>query len=278
MNDPATPGETPDGVTAPLTFLVDTGETPANYPVEAGGVGEARFLGEYEDRPVAIKNARPLMSRFSLDREGFVLLTHTSSVTDLYDHAQIEAVYNAEVVQLVKDATGASRVDVFDHTWRTDSQATREAKGVREPAGNVHNDHTERSAERRLRDELPEEAEELLKRRFVIINVWRPIAEPVQTSPLALCDAASTAPGDLIAAERRAKDRVGEIQLGVFNPNQRWYYFPDMLRNEVLLIKVYDSEEDGRARFSMHSAFENPSAPPGAAPRESIETRTFVFF
>ena len=122
------------------------------------------------------------------------------------------------------------------------------------------------------------EAEDLLERRFVIINVWRPIVEPVQTAPLALCDAASVAPEDLIAAERRAKDRVGEIQLAVFNPAQRWYYFPNMRRNEVVLIKVYDSAEDGRARFTIHSAFEDPNAPADAAPRESIETRTFAFF
>ena len=115
-------------------------------------------------------------------------------------------------------------------------------------------------------------------RRFAIINVWRPLREPVLSAPLALCDARSVAPGDLIASERRSKDRIGEIQQVVFNPEHRWYYFAGMGRDEVLLIKTYDSAEDGRARFTIHTAFDDPTAPADAPPRLSIESRTFAFF
>ena len=271
--------EAPGAVTATLTYLVDSGVKPVNYPSVAGEDGVSRWAGRHEARTVAIHDGRAAAEPFDLDRQGFALVRHDTAVTDFYDDAEIETVYEAEVERLVKAVTGASRVVVFDHTRRSDSVAMREQKGIREPAGNVHNDYTARSAPQRVRDLLPaEEAEALLKRRFAIVNVWRPIRGPVRTAPLALCDARSVAPEDLIAAERRAKDRVGEIQQAVFNPAHRWTYFPNMERHEALLFKVYDSAEDGRARFTIHTAFDDPTSPPDAPPRESIETRTFVFF
>jgi hypothetical protein len=266
-------------VTAALTYLVDTGEKPVNYPSVAGEDGVLRWEGRHEAHEVAIHDGRAAAESFDLDREGFALVRHDTAVTDFYDDAEIETVYEAEMEKLVEEATGGRRVVVFDQTRRTDSADLREAKGVREPAGNVHNDYTARSGPQRVRDLLPaEEAQALLKRRFAIVNVWRPIRGPVRRAPLALCDARSVAPGDLIAAERRAKNRVGEIQLAVFNPAHRWTYFPNMERHEALLIKCYDSAEDGRARFTIHTAFDDPTSPPDAPPRESIESRTFVFF
>jgi hypothetical protein len=272
------PAERPRPVEAELNYLVDTGETPVSYPTE-GGVEITHYTGQHELRRVTVEDGRAVAGSLSLDREGFVLVAHETAVSDFYDKSQVEAVYEAEVERLVREAAGASRVVVFDHTLRSDAEATRVEKGIREPASTVHNDYTPRSAPQRVRDLLPaEEAEALLTRRFAIINVWRSIKGPVQTSPLALCDARSVAPGDLVVSERRAKDRVGEIQLAAFNPAHRWLYFPDMERGEALLIKVYDSLDDGRARFTIHTSFDNPAAPPDAAPRESIETRTFAFF
>ncbi|MCH6588343.1 MAG: methyltransferase [Proteobacteria bacterium] len=279
MDPSARNPEAPGAVTAALTYLVDTGVKPVNYPSVAGEDGVSRWDSRHEDRAVAIHDGRAAAEPFDLDRQGFTLVRHDTAVTDFYDDAEIETVYEAEVEKLVKEVTGARRVVVFDHTRRSDSVALRGAKGIREPAGNVHNDYTARSAPQRVRDLLPAgEAEALLQRRFAIVNVWRPIRGPVRTAPLALCDARSVAPEDLIAAERRAKDRVGEIQQAVFNPAHRWTYFPNMERHEAVLIKVYDSAEDGRARFTIHTAFDDPTSPPDAPPRESIETRTFVFF
>ncbi len=262
-------------VTATLRYLVSTAVSPVNYPSQ-GGSDLSRFEGSFEDRSVRIQNARGLP--FSTDREGFQLVQHASAVTDFYDDSQLKNNYNAEIEQLVMDVTGARRAFAFDHTRRAESIERREQKSVREPAQNVHNDHTERSAAWRLHHELPAEAGGLLEGRFAIINVWRPIREPVQSAPLALCDTGSVAPEDLVPTERRSRDRVGEIQLVTFNPAHKWYYFPEMRRNEVLLIKVHDSATDGGARFAIHSAFDDPASPPGAAPRESIETRTFAFF
>ena len=154
----------------------------------------------------------------------------------------------------------------------------REKYQSREPTNVVHNDYTEASGPQRVRDLMANEAEKLLQDRFAIVNVWRPVTGPVFTWPLALCDARSIAPGDLVASERRAADRVGELTLVRYNPDHRWIYFPVMAWDETLLIKTFDSDADRPARWSIHSAFEDPASPPLAAPRESIETRCFAFF
>jgi hypothetical protein len=142
----------------------------------------------------------------------------------------------------------------------------------------VHNDYTEKSGPQRVRDLLGEAAPARLRRRFAEYNVWRPIAGPVRTMPLALVDASSIASGDLMTADLIYEDRTGEIYHGVYNPAHRWFYFPDMTRDETVLIKCYDSLTDGRARFSLHSAFDDPTSPADAPPRESIEVRCFAFF
>ena len=204
--------------------------------------------------------------------------TLRSEVSDFYSDAEIEKTYNLEVQELVAKATGAKRVFVFDHTRRSDSQKMQSERTIREPAWFVHNDYTERSARRRVRDFLGEEADELLKRRFAIINVWRSMAGTVESTPLAMCDARSIDASDLVASERRAKDHVGEVQQALHSERQRWVCFPQMSADEALLIKVFDAVDDGRAQSSIHSAFVDPATPEGAPPRESIETRTFVFF
>jgi hypothetical protein len=142
----------------------------------------------------------------------------------------------------------------------------------------VHNDYTEWSGPQRVRDLLPDEAEELLKRRFAIVQVWRPIRLPVESSPLAICDARSVADDDLVISERRYPNRVGQTYAITYNPNHKWFWFPRMRRDEAIVFKVFDSLKDGRARWTAHTAFDDPSSPPNARPRESIEIRTLAFF
>jgi hypothetical protein len=120
-------------------------------------------------------------------------------------------------------------------------------------------DYSAKSGPQRVRDFLPDEAEVLLKSRFAEINVWRPIIELLKDTPLAVCDARSIAPNDLLPTDLVYQHRVGEIYSVTYNSSHRWFYFPDMQRNEALLIKCYDSEEDGRARFTAHTAFDDPT-------------------
>ena len=101
---------------------------------------------------------------------------------------------------------------------------------------------------------------------------------PVETFPLAICDAASLAVDDMVISERRYPNRVGQTYAITYNPAHQWYWFPRMRRDEALVFKVFDSMKDGRARFTAHTAFEYPTSPPHARPRESIEIRTLAFF
>ena len=142
----------------------------------------------------------------------------------------------------------------------------------------VHNDYTEWSGPQRVRDILPDEADALLAGRFAIIQVWRPIRHPVETHPLGICDARTVAEKDFIISERIYPNRVGQTYAVGYNPQHDWYWFPRMRRDEALVFKVFDSAHDGRARWTAHSAFDDPTTPPNARPRESIEIRTLAFF
>ena len=266
-----------DQVTATMTYLMPTGRKPVSYQYDSPPGVPVRS-GTYEDRSVQVRNARSFASELSLDREGFVIVPHVTKVGDLSDDEEVKAVYYPEVEHLVKQATGASRVLIFDHTIRSAPLAGQGRKGVREPVRRVHNDYTVKSGPQRVRDLLPDEAEELLTRRFAVINVWRPLRRTVEDTPLGLLDARSIAPQDLIATDLVYPDRVGETYAVAYNSAHRWFYFPRQRADEAVLLKCYDSKEDGRARFPAHSAFDDPTAPPGVPPRESIEVRTLVFY
>jgi hypothetical protein len=263
-------------VRAPLNFIQPGSTRPHNYQYEPPP-GTARINGDYAERVVDIVDGRPLRGALSLDVQGFELLHSPTLAQDLYDEAELNSVYRPEVQTLVQNVTGADKVLAFDHTIRTAVEARR-GQGIREAVRRVHNDYTDKSAAQRIRDLLPaEEAERRLKGRYAFINVWRPISGPLEEAPLALADARSLQDGDLIATDLIYRDRVGEIYMVAHRPGQRWFYFPRMTREEVVLIKCYDSDP-ARAKLSAHTAFNDPTAPQPPRPRESIEVRTIAFW
>ena len=265
-------------VNATLNYMIPTGEKPVTHIARPGERPTERD-GQFEGHVVTIEDGRVGAHGSSLEREGFVLTDHDTQVSDFYDEDMVREVYYPEIEQLVKDFTGAARVFVFDHTLRANTPETQTEKGVREPVQVVHNDYTDRSAPQRVRDLLPaEEAEDLLQRRFAVVQVWRPIGAPVRRMPLAICDAQSIAVDDLNPTELRYEHRVGEVLQLTYSPAHRWFYFPAMRRDEALVFKCYDSLTDGRARFTAHTAFDDPTTPPDAPERESIEMRTLVFY
>jgi hypothetical protein len=227
---------------------------------------------------VRVRNGRRFAADFRLEKNGFRFVRHDTKVADFFDEAEIRRVYYPEMEALVKQEAGAGRVVVFDHTLRTADTELREAAKIRDPVRRVHNDYTEWSAPQRVRDVMGEEAPALLARRFAIVQVWRPIRHPVESWPLAIADAQSLSPADMVVTERRYPDRIGQTSAITWNPMHRWYWFPRMRPDEALVFKVYDSREDGPARFTAHTAFEDPATPPHARPRESIEIRTLAFF
>ncbi len=267
----------PEAIEATLNYIADTGEKLFTHAAGPGAT-DVRTGGTQDPHEVVIRNGRPLKDRFTLEVDGFRFIRHDTQVRDFFDEDEVRRSYYPEMEALVKAETGASRVVVFDHTLRTADDELRETRKIREVVPRVHNDYTEWSGPQRVRDLLPREADELLRRRFAIVQVWRPIRHPVETFPLAICDARSLARDDLVVSERRYPNRVGQTYAITYNPEHRWYWFPRMKRDEALVFKTYDSLDDGRARWTAHTAFDDPTSPPNARPRESIEIRTLAFF
>ncbi len=260
---------------AEITYTVDSGEKLVNETFGPNNI-RRRSSGTEERRSVEIESGRG--KEFSLDENGFVLVDHATAVKDFFDAEELKRVYYPEVEALIKRVAGARRVVVFDHTLRSGDEGEREARFLREPVLQAHNDYTEWSGPQRVREVLPEEAERLLAGRFAIIQVWRATHQPIVSNPLAIADARSVAPADLLVAERRYPHRVGQTYRLRYSSAHRWFYFPRMRRDEALVFKVFDSATDGRARFTPHTSFEDPATPPGAPPRQSIEARTLAFF
>ena len=256
-------------------MLYTSGE-PFSGSEESGGRISCR-RGRQDVVDVPIGNGREL-GEMSLDRAGFCLVSSPSAVDDFYDTETLRRVYYPEIESLIAAQSGAKRVVVFDHTLRHGDQLQQAQGHLQEPVRIVHNDYTDWSGPQRVRDLYPHDAERMLAGRMAIIQAWRPIVSPVFRDPLAICDAGSLARSDLIAAERYHAERVGEIYHVAYNPAQRWFYYPGMTSDEVMIFKCYDSLRDGRARFTAHGSFDDSSTPTSAPPRESIEIRTFAFF
>ncbi|CAJ1346347.1 unnamed protein product [Effrenium voratum] len=238
----------------------------------------------------------------TLDENGFCLLPHAWGHIDYYDNESVITRYYPECEALLRRVTGASRAVAFDHNLRAKQRKEagdrlRGGSAVQQPlvTYGVHNDYTVTSSEQRIRQLAqspnqndtrrsslvdPAEVEELLKKRWIFVNVWRNISEePVQRNPLAACDAATCALDDLIVFEIRYADRIGENYFARYSEQQRWFYFPRMEKDEVMLLKCWDSRGAGfhngpaPATFSLHGSFEDLAPPPDAPDRESIEAR-----
>ena len=242
MNGSVRPLEELPRVLAELNYLGPVTERPRNYAGDPpAGVSQSNTTREIHTVP--IYDARPFASEILLDREGFALLRQTTAVRDFWNDAEIRNTYYQEAEAAIAEATGATRVFIFDHTRRkrVPGAADRAPGTPRQPATRVHVDHTAKSGPQRVRDLLGKEADELLKGRVQVINLWRPIRGPLRDSPLALCDASSVAPGDLVPTDLVYADRVGETYGVTYNPSHRWFYVPAMQRDEALLIKCFDS-------------------------------------
>ena len=267
----------PDTIEATLNYIVDDGR-PVYTIVAAPGDRDTRSGATPDPRRVTIHNGRHEATDFVLERNGFVFVRHDTKVQDFYDEGEIRRVYYPEMVELIKAESGAKRVVVFDHTLRTADDELRESKKIREVVRRVHNDYTEFSARKRVRDLMGDEAEALLKHHFAIVQCWRPIRLPVESWPLAIADSRTLSEKSMVVTERRYQNRVGQTMAITWDQKHRWYWFPHMRRDEALVFKVYDSMTDGRSRWTAHTAFDDPTSPPNARFRESIEIRTLAFF
>ena len=223
-------------VEAALNYVTPAGEKPVTYAYQPPP-GVPWSTAEPDEHPTIIHNLRPVALEFLMDDVGFQFLTHRSAVRNFWDEDEIRRVYYPKSTDLLKRITGASEVRVFDHTLRrrVHGENDRSSKpGVpRQPSNRVHVDQTATSGASRLRTEYPDEADELLRHRVAIVNLWRPIKSPVLDAPLAVCDARSVDPKDLIASDLVFRDRRGETYNLLYNPRQRWFYAPEMQADEA---------------------------------------------
>lgn len=266
-------------VRATLNYSVDNGVPPDYYFYEPEPSIKLNPPGT-DPREVDIHNGWPAAERFSADREGFEIHEFGARFDQFDDDAAIKSRFYRQVVEFVKQHTGAHRVEVFDHTIRKRLPADLKVQTtVQRPAVLlVHSDYTVASGPQRVRDIVPDDAERLLQRRVAFYNVWKPLYRRVEELPLAMCDATTHAPEDMLRMDLKYRERTGEIYVMRWSPAHRWVYFPQMEAGQALLLKTFDSETDGRARFMGHTAFEDPNTPAGAPKRESIEVRTMAFF
>jgi hypothetical protein len=267
-----------DTIRAQFNYVADIGVPYVRY-IDWPEMEHMAVPPQYRQFEMVVRNGRPLRASFELDTHGFVFADHATQVKDFTDEAERARVYDAEVQALIKKHSGASEVLVFDHTIRIGDEEGQKAANARPPVKGVHNDYTEKSAPRRLRDIVGDaEAQRRLRKRWAIIQVWRPIRGPVLVDPLGICDGRSIPQQGFILVQRRYKDRTGEVYHIAHHPAHQWFYFPQMTRNEALVFKVFDSDAAKPSRFTAHSSFDDPTSPPDAPARESIETRTFAFF
>jgi hypothetical protein len=265
-------------IEAALTFLVPSIEKPKVLMSTDCNEGIER-TGTYRTVSVVIDDARGLPEPPSLDREGFACVRHSTRVTDFFDPAVVERLYYPEIMDLLQRTTGASGVYIFDHTVRVEDESEQRRPGLRKPVAFVHNDYTERSAMQRLRDFFPpEQAALLLAGRVVFVNAWRSFGTSAERCPLAAADGRSVPRSDYVAVDIVYADRTGEVYHNVHSSGQRWFYFAGMQRDEVMLLKCFDSAPDGRTPYTAHTGFSNSRAPADAPPRKSIEVRAIVSF
>lgn len=278
--------------TGPLTSQTEVKST-FNYTKDVDGLTEVYFydceaakdVHEPGDDPqeLSVLNGWDRASSFSLDKEGFSIHDFTTSYDHWDDDEVVRQQFYPEIVDFLKRTTGAQRILVFDHTIRSKTNETKKITqetntSQRAPVMLVHCDYTSESGPLRVRQLLPSDATDLLTRRVAFFNVWKPIRRTVQERPLAMCDVTSSPSDDFFKLHLRYRDRDGENYVMRYNPGHRWWYFPDMTPDQVILLKTYESETDGRARFVGHSAFVDPTSKPDAPFRESVEIRTMAFF
>jgi hypothetical protein len=235
-------------------------------------------------KPVIISSMRAAGGGFSLDREGFTLASAPTSVRDFYDRDEVQRTYVAEAGELIRSLTGCAATALLNSpvVRVSDRVGTRPA-GATFTGDFAHADFSAAAAEEMLRKNVPAgEVAERLRHRYSVFNVWRTFSGPPQDVPLALCDTRSVAPQDKQYCEITMKSASGDLLSWenityYHSETHRWWYCPDMTRDEAYVFRSFDSAP-GHAEQVPHSAFVDESCPASAPPRASIEVRVFAFY
>jgi len=262
-----------------LNYLAPMSQRPRYYAVNT-----SRDVITRDRRTIQIEDARLRAQPPSLAHEGFALFRHKSAVSDFSDQEELARLYPREIERLVLDLSGADQVTIFDRgVLRFNEHDLPESSRfhVLRPAHFIHTDISDATAAV-LKDDWRPAEDGRSVRRYAHYNIWRVLTPPPQDIPLAVCDARSVSPSDLVDTDL-ITDTPGMPESSIvivmlrYSPCHRWWYFSNMDRDEVLVFKSYDSDPD-QPRHVPHSAFKNPACPPGIASRASIEMRATAFW
>jgi hypothetical protein len=236
-------------------------------------------------RQVTVSSMRAAGGGFCLDREGFTVAAAPTGVRDFYDRDEVRGTGVAEARELVRALTGCAATALLNSpVVRVSGRAGPRPADATFTGDFAHADFSPAAAEAMLRRNLPPgEAEARLRGpRFSVFNVWRTFSGPPQDMPLALCDARSVAPQDKQYCEITLKSATGDVLTWenityYHNQAHRWWYCPDMTRDDAYVFRSFDSAL-GQGEQVPHSAFVNESCPASAPPRASVEVRVFAFY
>jgi hypothetical protein len=262
-------------------------EKAARYVIMPPSTGLPGSVPPRVVETIPIHDCRAVARSIDIEQTGFVLRDMKAPEIDYRDASAVRAAYYPAIAELIRKTVGAEAVFVFDHNIRSVEGAAAGERGVRAPVADAHDDYTESSGPRRVREILTAEGRlDLAGHRAALINAWRPLRGPVRDWPLAVCDPRTVAPSEFIPAaidhyadtDLTWPNHSGEIYSMHFSPRHRWFYVADQQPDEVLVFKCYDSLVSSGSRFTPHGGFQIPEPPPGYQPRISIEARAVVIY
>jgi len=134
-----------NSVRAILNYTLDDGSVPEVYFYEPPAGTIVQKPGN-DPQSLPIFDAWPHAERFSLDREGFALKELRSGFDRFDQDDRVRSEFYPIAAEFVRNAVGARRVIVFDHTLRSkinEGQQTAEHTTTqRAPVMIVHCDYT----------------------------------------------------------------------------------------------------------------------------------------
>jgi hypothetical protein len=245
-------------------------------PISAVVEPEKRSNLAWDWRDVPIHDGRAIPGGATLEKHGFTCIRHRTEIAEFDDSMDWAPRYKKEIANLIQRISGAS--EVILPLRGGPRVGSSKLSGGRGTVGFCHNDYTAASVGRHIAEIDPERAEERLAKRFAIYNVWRLVSPLPQSKPLAVCDATTVAAADLVPGQTHYFDDVYyQNALFRYSPAHRWYYYPDLHKDEVLIWAGFDSDP----RFPSivpHAAFDNPACTDPAAYRINVDCRAFAFF
>ena len=238
------------------------------FEIDVDGIAGNLIEPEFSAAKIAVKDQRNCEAATDFAEDGFAFANSPTAILD-FKGGNWQSQYDAELADLLKQEVGAKKVITFDHTVRIDDPQAK-----RRPARHVHSDYSREGAERRLVDILgPGQADEWAQGHYAFINVWRPVANPINSAPLGFVRPSTVKEADWIVIDLIYPDRKGQVMGLAKDDAHEWVYRSRMTPDEVAFFNIYDNS--GRPCVG-HSAIDLVEDPTVTAPRQSIESRTLV--